>query len=348
MNNGTKTQTDQKYSYEKLREMSSNDIVLLEMENNILSKLNPYGDTGAYLCIISAFFQIDDDRLEAIWPFYIKFMDSFDKNQAYNLFPAFLSVVENVSASKYIKENPLLLCEPLRTAMGRLANPMHLSALHPLFLKQCIQAGAYEITLQTICQNVEDFTSPFLTSRHILEYFFYAGCIFVAMENFEEALQMFGCVLAVPGQACSSIQVEAYRKYVLVSLLVYDMLYMPSTTISAAVAHATRSICKIYDDFAISYAKMDLDEIYKQMQKSDSEFVRDANLGLIKRCILALLRNKLRSVSQTYSVIGLSELATLDTIQTQSQCSPEELLSMILKMVNLCFPTSNHRLTGAS
>lgn len=54
-----------------------------------------------------------------------------------------------------------------------------------------------------------------------LQYYYYAGLIFIGMKQYPKALESFQMVLTIPTMTLSAVQVEAFKKYVLVCLLVH-------------------------------------------------------------------------------------------------------------------------------
>lgn len=56
-------------------------------------------------------------------------------------------------------------------------------------------------------------------SKHFLLYYYYGGMIYTAMKNYNRALYFFEVVATVPSMVVSHIMLEAYKKYILVSLI---------------------------------------------------------------------------------------------------------------------------------
>lgn len=59
-----------------------------------------------------------------------------------------------------------------------------------------------------------------VTYRHYLEYFLYGGMVYAGLKQWEKARHFFHVVISAPvGNSVSMIMVEAYKKWILVSLL---------------------------------------------------------------------------------------------------------------------------------
>jgi COP9 signalosome complex subunit 3 len=54
-----------------------------------------------------------------------------------------------------------------------------------------------------------------------LQYFYYSGLVFIGMKQYAKALESFQMVLTIPTMSLSAVQLEAFKKYVLVCLLVH-------------------------------------------------------------------------------------------------------------------------------
>lgn len=57
-------------------------------------------------------------------------------------------------------------------------------------------------------------------TKSFLLYYYYGGMIYTAVKNFERALYFYEIVITTPAMTVSHIMLEAYKKYILVSLLI--------------------------------------------------------------------------------------------------------------------------------
>lgn len=56
-------------------------------------------------------------------------------------------------------------------------------------------------------------------AKYYLLYYYYGGMIYLAVRNLDRALYFFEVAITTPARAFSHIMLEAYKKYILVSLL---------------------------------------------------------------------------------------------------------------------------------
>src|SRR5258706_4613803 len=57
--------------------------------------------------------------------------------------------------------------------------------------------------------------------RYFLLYYYYGGMIYISVKNYERALYLFEACLTTHSMAVSHIMLEAYKKFVLVALILY-------------------------------------------------------------------------------------------------------------------------------
>lgn len=58
-----------------------------------------------------------------------------------------------------------------------------------------------------------------MDSKCFLLYYYYGGMIYTAMKNYERALYFYEVALTTPALTMSYIMLEAYKKFILVSLI---------------------------------------------------------------------------------------------------------------------------------
>lgn len=67
-----------------------------------------------------------------------------------------------------------------------------------------------------------------MNSKHFLLYYYYGGMIYTALKRYEQALYCLEVVITTPAYAVSHVMLEAYKKYILVSLILYGKVSMTS------------------------------------------------------------------------------------------------------------------------
>jgi COP9 signalosome complex subunit 3 len=104
--------------------------------------------------------------------------------------------------------------------------------------------------------------------------------------------------------------VEAYKKYVLLALLVHGKVpNLPRYTSSVVQRHHKTAFPQ-YTEFANAYATHNTDELHKCAETNSEVFQKDHNFGLVKQCIQSLYRRNIQRFTQTYLTFSLQDIAT--------------------------------------
>lgn len=99
-----------------------------------------------------------------------------------------------------------------------------LTAVHADLFQVSLSAKMFAPALRLLDQDVTSIACTddiHADARYFLLYYYYGGMIYLAMKNPERALYCFEVAVATPAVAMSHIMLEAYKKYVLVSLLLH-------------------------------------------------------------------------------------------------------------------------------
>lgn len=118
----------------------------------------------------------------------------------------------------------------LMTAIGKIQLDLstgvcrenQLTCVHADLLQLSLAAKNFALALKIISRDILDIHKPsrsHFDAKYLLAYFYYAGCICAALKNYDEALFHLEQALTVPATAFSQIMIEAYKKFILVSLI---------------------------------------------------------------------------------------------------------------------------------
>lgn len=163
--------------------------------------------------------------------------------------------------------------------------------------------------------------------QDVLEYFLYSGMIYMAVENWESALDSLESAVTYPtkeNSAVSKIMVEAYKKWILVGLLLKGKaLQLPSSTSSAA-AKAFHVLGKPYEAVAQMFEQATAGRLKSEIDVGKTIWQNDCNTGLMQHVILAYQEFQIRNLANVYSKISMPEV----TSQTQSAETGKSLPSV--------------------
>lgn len=109
-------------------------------------------------------------------------------------------------------------------------NKSQLTSIHSDLCKICLVAMCFKPALEfldvdiTCISGIED-------AKYLLLYYYYGGMIYTALKNYDRALYFYEVCVMTPAAAVSYIMLEAYKKYILVSLILNGkIVYLPNYT----------------------------------------------------------------------------------------------------------------------
>ncbi|GKV07922.1 hypothetical protein SLEP1_g19620 [Rubroshorea leprosula] len=233
---------------------------------------------------------------------------------------------------KRFKDQVLLLDAPLRgvapmlTAVRKLQlSTEHLTTLHPEFLILCLLAKSYKIGFSILEDAIFEVDQP----RDIFLYCYYGGMICIGHKHFQKALELLHNVVTSPMSTINAIAVEAYKKYILVSLIHNGQFStnLPKYASSAAQRNL-KNLCLPYIDLAHCYNDGKVTELEVYVQANREKFEIESNLGLVKQVVSSMYKRNIQRLTQTYLTLSLQDIA--NTVQLNS---PKEAEMHVLQMI---------------
>ncbi len=130
-----------------------------------------------------------------------------------------------------MNESLTIFCFQPRGAIGPLSNlvqrypptPSYLTTLHPVFLKLCVAHRHFTAALPVLSHPITsvDTTLSDLTYHDNLIYHYAGGIALAALKRWQEAEEFFEICVTAPAQVPAALQLEAFKKLVLVQLIQY-------------------------------------------------------------------------------------------------------------------------------
>ncbi|KAG6390090.1 hypothetical protein SASPL_151569 [Salvia splendens] len=128
----------------------------------------------------------------------------------------FISICKRLKEQVVLLEDPMRGVAPLLTSIRKLqSSTEQLTTLHPDFLLLCLMSKCYKTGLSVLEDDVFEVDQP----RDLFLYCYYGGMICIGQKKFRKALELLHNVVTAPMPIISAIAVEAYKKYILVSLI---------------------------------------------------------------------------------------------------------------------------------
>jgi len=235
--------------------------------------------------------------------------------------------------------SPLRGIELLSVAIRKLQlNDSQLTLIHADLCQLCLLAKCFKPAMKFLDVDItsiavqETLESPGVQtefdSKYFLLYYYYGGDIYAAVKNYERALYMFEVVISTPAMAVSHIMLEAYKKFILISLILHGkVIPMPKYT-SQVVGRFIKPLSQPYHDLATVYATNNTEDLRATVAKFSEIFTRDGNMGLTKQVLASLYKKNIQRLTKTFLTLSLTDVASRVQLS-----GPAEAEKYILNMI---------------
>eukprot|EP00035_Acanthoeca_spectabilis_P017521 m.367909 g.367909 ORF g.367909 m.367909 type:complete len:431 (-) comp16666_c1_seq12:62-1354(-) len=246
--------------------------------------------------------------------------------------PAKFSELVSKYTSIVVDVDALSAVYPLKTAVEKLRrSPEHLTAVHAEFVKVAIKARCSHVLREILDVDIcylGDGDYHKLQIVSLLMYYFYGGVAYLSLKEYDRAMQFFSVVISAPAEQVSAIMIEAYKKYVLTSLLHYGKLVDLPGYASFALRQI-KVVTQPYQNLITAYATNDAEAFVTVVAKYHDKFKDDKNLGLVVLCHEAITRRNIRRLTEMFLTMSLSAIATRVNL-----AGPKEAEEALVGMIN--------------
>ncbi|KAJ4882840.1 COP9 signalosome complex subunit 3 [Raphanus sativus] len=206
-------------------------------------------------------------------------------------------------------KDPLLGVAPLLSAVRKVqVSAKCLTALHPDCLQLCLQAKCYKAGLSILSDDILEVDQP----RDFYLYCYYGGMICIGLKRFQKASELLYNVVTAPMFQLNAIALEAYKKYILVTLIHSGQFSgsLPKCASTAAQRHL-KSGCMPYYEVGNRYNDGKISELEAVVVAHSSDFENDNNLGLVKQAVASLYKRNILRLTQKYLTLSLQDIANM-------------------------------------
>jgi COP9 signalosome complex subunit 3 len=154
-----------------------------------------------------------------------------------------------------------------------------------------------------------------LSALEVLEYFFYSGMVYIGLQRWEAAFEMLENAVTYPSRdlGVSLPMVEAYKKWLLVGLLLEGkVVHLPKTT-SHHAARVYHTIAKPYEAVASIFETGSASRLKSEIEHGQQIWTEDGNTGLMFCVLSTYQKSQIRNLANVYSKIGVQEVNSLTT-----------------------------------
>ncbi|RMZ76552.1 hypothetical protein DV737_g4757, partial [Chaetothyriales sp. CBS 132003] len=279
----------------------------------------------------------------SLWPYLSQILVEFDAIQVRYAGSSLLKIVDVVARGAEQTRNIVPAIQLLHNVILRLdPTSSTLTSTHRIYVRLCLLAGAYNEGIDIverpiyhipaagdrptsirpysyICQSHETsatYLAPTtgltlkITSRGYLEYYIWGALCYIAVGQYEKALPLLKIVVLAPTQqqVASLIQVEAYKKWVLLNLLLYGQVREIKGA-QATTLRNIRAVAKVYDCVAGAFRSRDVRRLQAEIAEAGDVWEADMNYGLIVEVFRAHRRFAVINLDKTYTALPVSDVA---------------------------------------
>ncbi|XP_043705970.1 COP9 signalosome complex subunit 3-like isoform X2 [Telopea speciosissima] len=293
-----------------------------------LEQLDPSKHSLGYLYILEAYTSapIQTEQASELTVSIANFINSCLAEQIRLAPDKFTSVCKRFKDQVLLLQAPIQGVGPLRTAVRKLQpSSEQLTALHPDFLQLCLLAKCYKTGLCVLEEDIFEVDQP----KDFFLYCYYGGMICIGQKLFRKARELLLNVVTAPMSTTNAIAVEAYKKYILVSLIHNGQSTTSFPKYTSSVAQRNlKNFSQPYVDLANSYSTGKIVELESCFETNREKFESDNNLGLVKQVVSSLYKRNIQRLTQTYLTLSLQDIA--NTVQLST---PKEAEMHVLQMI---------------
>uniref|UniRef100_A0A671Y9T4 COP9 signalosome complex subunit 3 n=1 Tax=Sparus aurata TaxID=8175 RepID=A0A671Y9T4_SPAAU len=199
------------------------------------------------------------------------------------------------------RKQPLRGVVVLKQAIDKMQmNTNQLTSVHADLCQLCLLAKCFkpalpflELDMMDICKENGAYDA-----KHFLCYYYYGGMIYTGLKNFERALYFYEQAITTPAMAVSHIMLEAYKKYILVSLILHGKVQPLPKYTSQIVGRFVKPLSQAYHELAQVYTTNNPAELRSLVNKHSETFTRDNNTGLVKQCLSSLYKKNIQRLTK--------------------------------------------------
>ncbi|KAI3364915.1 hypothetical protein L3Q82_001093 [Scortum barcoo] len=229
------------------------------------------------------------------------------------------------------RKQPLRGVVVLKQAIDKMQmNTNQLTSVHADLCQLCLLAKCFkpalpflELDMMDICKENGAYDA-----KHFLCYYYYGGMIYTGLKNFERALYFYEQAITTPAMAVSHIMLEAYKKYILVSLILHGKVQPLPKYTSQIVGRFIKPLSNAYHELAQVYTTNNPAELRSLVNKHSETFTRDNNTGLVKQCLSSLYKKNIQRLTKTFLTLSLQDMASRVQLS-----GPQEAEKYVLHMI---------------
>jgi len=186
-----------------------------------------------------------------------------------------------------------------------------LLSIHSDLLQLCLKARCMKPALQYLDVDITSINNEFgeYNCKMFLTYYYYGGMVYLALKKYEKALFFLQMAITTPALGVSRIMLEAYKKYILVSVLLYGKIEALPKYTSPIVGRYLKPLSAAYIELADTYVKYNPEQLRVIATRHQTIYAQDNNVGLVKQLIASVTKRRIQKLTKTFVTLSLADMA---------------------------------------
>lgn len=297
----------------------------------------------------------------SLWPYITQILLEFDIIQVRYCGTQLVRIVESVALGAEQTSNYIPAIQLLHHVILRLDGASSiLTSTHRSFIRLCLLGQAYAEAIDIldrpiyhiptildsrsrnyICSGTDQnsnylnpatgLTQP-ITSRIFLEYYLLGALAYLAARRYKDALFFLEVVLSAPAtpNIASMLQVEAYRKWTLVSLILFGSTPESPKNVSQGSLKHIRALAKPYDCVVDAFQSNDLERLRSEIEAGSSLWQDDGNYGLMVEVYQAFRKFTVLRLGRTFAALPLTAVARKTSADVEDMTETKTYLQSLI------------------
>jgi len=225
--------------------------------------------------------------------------------------------------------NPSFALGPLYNLVVRYPpSPQYLTTIHPLYLLTSVQTRHFTSALPLIASPASevDRTISDLEYTDVLQYHYLAGIVFGALKMYRDAEAAFELATTAPANAVSALQLEAYKKLILIQLIRHGKASpLPKYAHIGLSKHIKGN--PVYPTLTKQYPTI-RGQLQEVIVKEMDSIREEGNAGLLDIALARAPRWTLKNLMNTYLSLPLKQVVSSTDLPSETEAK-----ALILSMI---------------
>jgi COP9 signalosome complex subunit 3 len=172
-----------------------------------------------------------------------------------------------------------------------------------------------------------------VTGQMLLEYNYMSALSYMALGQYSKAILFLEVVLVAPtaNGVTHKIAIEAYKKWLLVNLLVLGSVPEYPRPVYSATLRVIRSVTKPYEAVAEAFKHRDSSHLEAEMQEGGQIWNNDGNVGLLLEVLQAHRKWSVLRMAKLFASIPVSQVDSYVPTGPESTPTQDYLQTLIVQ-----------------